>query len=119
MTAEIARDIASLLDRDTLFERVTNLLGQRLSLNRAGIYLVDETRTQAVAERRVTFNGGIATTVEEALQLEVGGDSIVGQVTETGEPYVTADSLGDTLFSGDLWAGRLPIRDGAAAARPW
>lgn len=99
MTAEIARDTASLLDRDVLFERVTNLLGQRLPLCRAGVFLVDETRTWAAAERVVTFNEGISTTIDADLRLEIGGDSTVGQLIEAGEPYVTADALGDTLFS--------------------
>jgi GAF domain-containing protein len=87
--AEISRSISSILDHETLFQNVVNLLKDRLDLYYAGIFIVEETGQFAIlragtgeAGRQMLANGH---------RLQVGGTSMIGWSVINRMPGIALD----------------------------
>ena len=87
--AEIARDTSGTLALDQLLNRVVNLVRDRFGFYHSSIFLVDENRQYAVV-RESTGEAGEAMK-RAGHKLAVGSKSIIGYVTQHGEPLVIND----------------------------
>ncbi|RLC97906.1 MAG: hypothetical protein DRI77_06255 [Chloroflexi bacterium] len=95
-TAEVARDVASVLDLEALLARVATSLNERFDFHRIGVFLLDSTGEWAVLRAASRESGQRA--LARGLRLKVGKEGIVGYVTRTGMPYVASDVRADPLF---------------------
>lgn len=87
--AEIARDTSGTLALDQLLNRVVNLVRDRFGFYHSSIFLVDEESKYAVV-RESTGEAGEAMK-RAGHKLAVGSQSIIGYVTQHGEPLVIND----------------------------
>jgi len=87
--AEIARDTSGTLALDQLLNRVVNLVRDRFGFYHSSIFLIDEDRHYAVV-RESTGEAGEAMK-RAGHKLAVGSQSIIGYVTQHGEPLVIND----------------------------
>jgi GAF domain-containing protein/CheY-like chemotaxis protein len=87
--AEIARDSSATLSVDELLNRSVNAVRDRFGFYHASIFLLDDLQEMAVI-RASTGKAG-ATLIHEAYQLPVGSASVVGSVTQSGQPLVVND----------------------------
>jgi GAF domain-containing protein/ActR/RegA family two-component response regulator len=104
--AEIARDTTSTLALDVLLQRTVSLLCERFGYYHASIYLLDESGKHAVV-RGATGEAG-AEMVQQEYHLAVGGRSLVGQVTASGEPLLLNDIYTEQAWSIHQPNPRLP-----------
>ncbi len=84
--AEVSRATTSVLDPDKLLPQVVTLVRERFNLYYVGLFLVNETGDQAVL-RAGTGEAG-RQMIEHTWQLEIGGESMIGQCVATGRPGV-------------------------------
>lgn len=89
LIAEISRNITSILDQEILFQRVVDLLQERLGLYYVGLFIVEGTGQFAIlkagtgeAGRQMVTNGH---------RLQVGGSSMIGWATSTRLPKIALD----------------------------
>jgi len=87
--AEIARDTSGTLALDTLLQRCVNLILSRFGYYHASIFLLDENGQNAIV-RESTGQAG-EEMKRRGHHLVVGGQSVIGQVTQTGKPLVLND----------------------------
>jgi len=87
--AEIARDTSGTLALDQLLNRVVNLVRDRFGFYHSSIFLVDEEHQYAVV-RESTGEAGEAMK-RAGHKLAIGSQSIIGYVTQHGEPLVIND----------------------------
>jgi GAF domain-containing protein/HAMP domain-containing protein len=92
LAAEMARDVATSQDVNQLMQETLRLISDRFTYYHIGIYLLDETKRNAIL-RAATSEGGKRMLNREH-SLGVGRTGIVGFVTEIGEPRVM-QSIGD------------------------
>ncbi len=93
--AEIARDTSSTLALDNLLNRTVNLLCERFGYYHASIFLLDENEEYALI-RESTGEAG-EEMKRAAHKLEVGSQSVIGNVTAQGEPLVVNDVTRDPI----------------------
>lgn len=94
--AEIARDATGFLDLDTLIQRAVNLIYERFGLYHVSIFLLDQDEKRAIVRES---SGEVGRRLkEEKLSIDVGSNSIVGHVTETGESYLAHDVNNDPYY---------------------
>ncbi len=95
ISAEIGRLVTSTLDLNALFSRTVNLIHERFGFYHAAIFIVEETRFNAILKSATGAAG------EEMLRLghslPVGSRSIVGTVTSTGESLVVNDTVNSNI----------------------
>ncbi|HNR01053.1 MAG TPA: response regulator [Anaerolineaceae bacterium] len=94
--ADVARNIVSTRQVDSLLELVTRLVSERFGFYHSGIFLLDEASEYAVL-RAASSPGGIKM-LERKHKLRVGQVGIVGYVTGTGEPRIATDVGADAVF---------------------
>jgi len=94
--ADVARNIVSTRQVDSLLTLVTRLVSERFGFYHAGIFLLDEPGEFAVL-RAASSPGGIRM-LERQHKLRVGQVGIVGYVTGTGEPRIATDVGEDAVF---------------------
>ncbi len=94
-TAEVAKDVASLLDLQTLLSRVVTLISERFGFYHAGIFLSDPSHEWAVL-RAASSEGG-QRMLQQGHRLQVG-TGIVGYVVAKGEPRIAMDVGADAVF---------------------
>lgn len=94
--ADVARNIVSTRQVDSLLTLVTRLVSERFGFYHAGIFLLDELGEFAVL-RAASSPGGIRM-LERQHKLRVGQVGIVGYVTGTGEPRIATDVGEDAVF---------------------
>jgi PAS domain S-box-containing protein len=87
--AEVGRLIASTLELKTLFRRAVRLIQERFHYQHVSIFTLNESGLEAVL-REATGEVG-EKLKEEAFSVPVGSKSVVGRVTEIGEPIVLND----------------------------
>ena len=87
--AEIARDTSGTLALDTLLNRSVNLIRERYGYYHSSIFLIEETRMDAVV-RASTGEAG-EEMKRQAHKLAVGSQSVIGTVTGSGNPLVIND----------------------------
>ena len=92
LAAEMARDVTTSQDVDELMNETLRLISERFTYYHTGIYLLDETKKNAIL-RAATSEGGKRMLNREH-RLGVGRTGLVGFVTEIGEPRVM-QSVGD------------------------
>ncbi|MFQ6000508.1 MAG: GAF domain-containing protein, partial [Anaerolineae bacterium] len=114
--AEVGRRAAAILDMDTLFPQVVDLIAQNFGYYRVHIFQIDPDSVYAIYKAG-TGKAGLAI-AEEGLRLKVGEQGLVGWVAQHGEPllvnnvsqeprYYTHPQLPDTRSELDV-----PIRIG-------
>ncbi|MFZ5879661.1 MAG: GAF domain-containing protein [Chloroflexota bacterium] len=94
-SSEIARLVTSTLDLSTLFSRTVSLVHDRFGLYHAAIFIVEETGFTATLQEAASDVG--AAMKAQKHSLEVGSNSIVGQVTQTGAPIIVNDTQVNSL----------------------
>lgn len=90
-TQEIARFAASQVNLQSLMERVVDLVTASFpSLYHAQIFLIDSDREYALLRASTGEAGRLL--LRRGHRLAVGSQSVIGQVTETGEPVIARDT---------------------------
>lgn len=84
--AEIARDTTSVLSQDVLLSRMVKLLNDRFGYYHTAIFLVNEEQTHAVIQQASGY--GAETVVASRQRIAIGSRSIIGRVTDTGNPVI-------------------------------
>lgn len=88
--SEIGRAATQIRDRDLLLPQIVNLIRDRLGFYHVQVFLLDDTGNHAVLAASTGAAG------EELLRrrhsLPVGSASVIGQVTQTGEPIIALDT---------------------------
>lgn len=95
-SAQVARAVTSVLDRDALLKRVVDLISDRVGFYHVGVFLLDEVGQNAVL-RAASSEAGHQMLVR-GHHLQVGGQSIVGYVSATGRPRIALDVGKDAVF---------------------
>jgi signal transduction histidine kinase/ActR/RegA family two-component response regulator len=95
-SAEVARAIASVRDRDVLLSQVTELISERFGWYHVGIFLLDKDGEFAVLQA-ANSEGGQRMLVQ-GHRLKVGEMGIVGYVTQTGQPRIALDVGQDAIY---------------------
>lgn len=94
--AELARDIASYHDLDTLLSVTVDLIRERFNFYHAGIFLVDDRGEYAILRAATGLAG--QKMLENHHKLKVGETGIVGYVTSTGQPRISLDTGLDAVY---------------------
>ena len=84
--AEVGRLVTSTLDMDILFRRAVNLLCEHFGYYHASIFIIEEAGFNAVVQESTGEAGREMKERQHAL--EVGSQSVVGNATGSGEPYI-------------------------------
>ncbi|GAB4527138.1 MAG: hypothetical protein Fur0018_12660 [Anaerolineales bacterium] len=87
--SEIARETTGTLALGDLLERAITLIWQRFGLYHAAVYLMDESRLNAVI--RVAAGAGAKEMLAANLQHQVGAATVIGQATLSGETLAVND----------------------------
>ena len=87
--AEVGRAAASILELESLSYQVVDLVRERFGLYYAGLFLLDDTRSQAVLEAGSGEAGRIMK--EQGHSLEVGGQSMVGAACSLRQARIALD----------------------------
>jgi GAF domain-containing protein len=96
LTADLARDAASVQDLQELLNRVVNLISERFDYYHAGIFLVDHTGKWA--ELRATSSEGGKRILERGHKIPIGRVGIVGFVAGEGKSRIAFDVGDDPVF---------------------
>ncbi len=94
--AEVARNISSTQDLENLLNLVTKLISDRFGFYHVGVFLVDESRQNAVL-RAANSSGGKRMLARQHT-LKVGQVGIVGYVTGHGEARIATDVGEDAVY---------------------
>jgi PAS domain S-box-containing protein len=94
--AEIAHDTSGTLDLRELMRKAVNMVRERFGFYHASIFLLDATGAYAVLEESTGTAGQQMKGSHH--RLSVGSQSIVGQVTQAGEPLVINDVRGSSIY---------------------
>jgi len=94
--ADVARNIVSTREVDTLLDQVTRLVSDRFGFYHTGIFLLDENGEYAIL--RAANSAGGRKMLERQHRLRVGQVGIVGYVTGTGEPRIATDVGEDAVY---------------------
>lgn len=95
--AEIARDTTGTLSLDILLNRSVDLIRERFRYYHATIYLLDDENTYAYALASTRMNLRELTNAPQ--RIKVGSNSIIGYVTQVGEPLLVNDISQDPLHT--------------------
>ncbi|MEJ2556623.1 MAG: GAF domain-containing protein [Anaerolineae bacterium] len=95
-TAEVARDVAAVLDLQDLLTRVVTLVSERFGFYHTGIFLLDPAGEWAVLQSASSEGG--QRMLARGHRLRVGEEGIVGYVTGRGEPRIALDVGADAVF---------------------
>jgi signal transduction histidine kinase/HAMP domain-containing protein len=85
VSSEVGRTITSILDLDTLLEKIVELIRNSYRLLRVSIYLLDESGRRVVRQARIGWDGKRARQTE--LQT-VHRDSLLGRAVAEGRPQL-------------------------------
>ena len=89
-SAEVSRAVISILDMQQLLPRVVDLIRDNFGYDHVQIFLLDEERRSAVLKASTGEVG--RTMLEQKWALEVGSDSVIGQVTAQAEAVIALDT---------------------------
>ncbi|MEM7029256.1 MAG: GAF domain-containing protein, partial [Chloroflexota bacterium] len=99
-TAQVGADIISLLNLDTLLERTSNLIREKLNLSQVGIYLVEVDQTsdeQKSIKLRAKSGSDVNHLSEGNSPIETNSQSTIGMVgltVDTGQPQIAEVPIG-------------------------
>ncbi|MCB0209471.1 MAG: GAF domain-containing protein [Anaerolineae bacterium] len=88
--AEVSQAATVYLDLDKLLSEAVDLIKERFNFYHVSIFLVDDYRKYALVRASTGEIGQKMLAMKH--KLEVGGQSIVGTATETGQPYIAMDT---------------------------
>lgn len=91
--SEVGQIAASLLDLDELLTRVVELIRDRFAFYHVQVFLLDDERENAVLVSSTGEPGRLL--LERNHRLPVGSQSVIGRVTQFGEPVVALDTSAD------------------------
>jgi GAF domain-containing protein len=91
LTAQIARDAASVRNVNSLLDQATALILERFNLYHTAIFLMDQQREYAVLTASPTEAG--RQMLAENYKLRTGGQDIIAEVAKTGEAITRLDSI--------------------------
>lgn len=94
--ADVARNVVSIRDLETLLTSVTTLINERFNFYHVGIFLLDSNSEYAVL--RAANSAGGRRMLARQHRLKVGQIGIVGYVTESGQPRIATDVGQDAVF---------------------
>ncbi len=95
-TADISQITSTLLDLDELFSRAVELIRDRFVYYHVQIFLVDDNREYA---NLVASTGEIGQMLlERKHRLPVGSASVIGRVTQIGNPVIATDTDAKTVL---------------------
>jgi GAF domain-containing protein len=95
-TADISQITATILDLNDLFPRAVELIRDRFVYYHVQIFLVDDNREYA---NLVASTGEIGQMLlERKHRLPVGSASVIGRVTQIGEPVIASDTDAKTVL---------------------
>ncbi|MBN1965129.1 MAG: GAF domain-containing protein, partial [Anaerolineae bacterium] len=90
-SAEISRAVTSILDMAQLLPRVVNLIKDTFNYDHVQIFLLNEAHTTAVLEASTGEAGRKMLNLNWSL--DVGSESVIGQVTARAEPVIALDTI--------------------------
>lgn len=96
-TAEIGQALAKVLARDQLLSRAVDLIRDRFAFYHVQVFLVDEDRKYASL---VASTGEVGQRlIARGHRLAVGSQSVIGRVTQMGEPVISRDTDTDHVHA--------------------
>lgn len=95
-TGGLSRVVASILDVETLLDRVAHLISERFGFSHTGIFLIDDAREWAVLHA-VSSEGGVRM-LARGHRLRVGEEGIVGYVSGSGRARIALDVDEDVVW---------------------
>jgi GAF domain-containing protein/HAMP domain-containing protein len=95
--AEVAQIATSATNLDLLLEQTVKLIVERFGYYYAAVFMLDDYKEYAILRKSYSLAGG-ELTHQNGLRLQVGSGSIIGQVSSSNQPYVTADVFKDPLY---------------------
>ncbi|MRS05961.1 GAF domain-containing protein, partial [bacterium] len=94
--SDVARNIVSNRDLETLLTSVTTLINERFNFYHVGIFLIDEKGEYAIL--RAANSAGGRKMLARQHKLQVGQTGIVGFVSQSGQPRIATDVGQDAVF---------------------
>lgn len=94
--ARIARIISSTQTMEALLPQITETISEQFGFYHVGIFLVDSSREYAVLVAANSAGGKIM--LNRSHRLQIGGTSIVGFVTDYGQPRIALDVGRDAAY---------------------
>lgn len=96
-TAEVGQIANAILSQDDLFRRAVELIRDRFDFYHVQIFLVDEDRQYA---NLVASTGEVGQKLlARRHRLAIGSQSVIGRVTQAGEPIIARDTDRDALHA--------------------
>lgn len=97
--SELAREMTTLKDLDSLTNRCVHLIQERFNFYSVGIYLVDEERRFIVLK---AFTGSSGSThLQRGTKIRLGEVNVISNVAGTGEPRIINNVDTDYIFRRD------------------
>ncbi|MBN2146088.1 MAG: GAF domain-containing protein [Anaerolineales bacterium] len=96
VSADIARDAATLQEVEPLLDRAVNLVRDRFGFYHSGIFMIDDSGEYAVLKSATGEAGQKMIAIGH--RLKVGEVGIVGYVTGTGQPRIALDVGVDAVY---------------------
>jgi len=94
--SSLARTIASVKDLNVLLPNTARLVSEQFGFYHTGIFLIDDTQTNAVLKAASSEGGNRM--LARSHQLALNSESIVGYVTSRGEPRIALDVGTDAVY---------------------
>ncbi len=116
IVSSVARTIVAIKDLDSLLPEITKLVSEQFGFYHTGIFLIDETKENAILQAANSEGG--RRMLNRHHQLRLDANSIVGYATSRGEPRIALDVGADAVYfnNPDLPETRsemaLPLRAG-------
>ena len=95
-TSDVGQVISQILNQDELVERAVNLMATRFNHYHVQIFLVNDTRDQAVLVASTGETG--KRLLSRGHQLSVGSQSVIGQVVLRGAAVLVSDTEHDPIY---------------------
>lgn len=95
LSADVARQSASIGDLAQLLDRIAGLISDRFNLYHAGIFIIDD-EGEHIVLRAASSPGGKRMLARNHI-LAIDQTTFVGYVAETGEMLISQDATNDTL----------------------
>lgn len=96
--AQIGESVSEMIDLQQILEIAVELIRSRFKLYHVSIFVVDDRREWAVVRASAGVAEAAQTMVSRPHQLAVGGSSIVGFVTGSGQPRIALDVGQDAVW---------------------
>jgi GAF domain-containing protein/HAMP domain-containing protein len=96
VTADVAREAASIRNLDRLLTHTVQLVSDRFNFYHVGIFLIDEAHKFAILKEGSSIGG--RRMLERGHKLRIGEEGIVGYAAEQGKPRIALDVGTDAVY---------------------